>query len=310
MEIPRRRLPRDVRSRRAAGIAARYGGVAHRADLRKVGVGRDDVRGEVEAGRWRRLGRHTVGVTTGDVTGPAQWWHAIWESGAGAILDGVSALLASGMTGFSADAIDVAIPKRNRRHRVAGVRLRHYSVMPPSTRGGIPRVVPERALLNAMQWAMTDRTAALLLCLAVQQRIVSPQRLTSAFMTLTRCRRRAFIKAVIRDVCDGAHSLGELDVASLCRRYGLPPPTRQAVRRTPGGRVYLDLAWEDVGLVVEIDGGHHATALSPVLDALRQCQRTAGFPCVRTGDFPVGGQVFSLSGVRSGASLLVLRWRR
>lgn len=268
--MERRRLPRAARRERAAEVAARYGGIAHRGELRKVGVGRDDVRGEVDAGRWRRLGRQTVGVTVGELTGPAQWWHAMWESGAGAVLDGVAALLASGMNGFSTETIDIAIPKRNRRHRVSGVRLRHYSVMPPITQGGIPRVVPEHALLNAMQWALSDRIAALLLCLAVQQRIVSPPRLIGAFMALTRCRRRAFINAVIRDVCDGAHSLGELDVASLCRRSGLPPPTRQAVRRTPGGRVYLDLAWEDIGLVVEIDGGHHATALSPVLDALRQ----------------------------------------
>ena len=42
------------------------------------------------------------------------------------------------------------------------------------------------------------------------------------------------------------------------------------VRKLPNGRVYLDVEWEDVGLVVEIDGGHHLSALSPVDDALRQ----------------------------------------
>ena len=89
-----------------------------------------------------------------------------------------------------------------------------------------------------------------------------------------RSRRRRFLDAVIRDVCDGAHSLGELDFARMCRRAGLPPPTRQVVRTGPGGRVYLDVAWEDIGLVVEIDGGHHALALNPVDDALRQNEVT------------------------------------
>lgn len=42
------------------------------------------------------------------------------------------------------------------------------------------------------------------------------------------------------------------------------------MRALPGGRVYLDAAWEDVGLVVEVDGGHHALALHVVDDALRQ----------------------------------------
>ncbi|HET6967019.1 MAG TPA: hypothetical protein VFI44_02025, partial [Ornithinibacter sp.] len=76
--------------------------------------------------------------------------------------------------------------------------------------------------------------------------------------------------AVVRDVCDGAHSLGELDFGRLCARAGLPRPSRQVVRRGPGGRIHLDVAWEDIGLVVEIDGGHHALALNPVDDALRQ----------------------------------------
>jgi very-short-patch-repair endonuclease len=47
------------------------------------------------------------------------------------------------------------------------------------------------------------------------------------------------------------------------------------VRSGPGGRVYLDVSWDEVGLVVEIDGGHHALALNPVDDALRQNDRVA-----------------------------------
>lgn len=42
------------------------------------------------------------------------------------------------------------------------------------------------------------------------------------------------------------------------------------MREGPRGRAYLDTFWEDIGLLVEIDGGHHALALSPVDDALRQ----------------------------------------
>ena len=48
------------------------------------------------------------------------------------------------------------------------------------------------------------------------------------------------------------------------------------VRTLPDGRVYLDVAWEDIGLVVEIDGGHHALALDSVDDALRQNEVVLG----------------------------------
>jgi very-short-patch-repair endonuclease len=64
--------------------------------------------------------------------------------------------------------------------------------------------------------------------------------------------------------------LGELDFAALLRERGLPEPSRQVVRELPNGSVYLDVRWDRLGLVVEIDGGHHAMALMPLDDALRQ----------------------------------------
>ena len=209
-------------------------------------------------------------------TGEGLWWRAVWETGAGAALDGVSALLAAGLSGFTPTTIDVAIPMANRRHGVAGVTVHRRRVLGPTTGAALPRCTPEWATIRAAQWASTDRTAALLVCLSVQQRLVAPDRLLAAWATVARSRRRAFLGAVLRDVCDGVHSLGELDFARRCRRRGLPPPTRQVVRTGPGGRIHLDVEWEDIGLVVEVDGGHHALALNPVDDALRQNDVTLG----------------------------------
>lgn len=42
------------------------------------------------------------------------------------------------------------------------------------------------------------------------------------------------------------------------------------MRRLPSGRVYLDVRWDHLDLVVEIDGGHHFQALNPIADAIRQ----------------------------------------
>ncbi len=57
---------------------------------------------------------------------------------------------------------------------------------------------------------------------------------------------------------------------------GPPVAATVSARRaaTPERRVYLDVEWEELGLVVEIDGGHHAWALNPVDDALRQNEIT------------------------------------
>lgn len=270
MPSTRRRLTRGQRAAVGALLAADHAGLAHRRDLRAAGVSRDDVRSEVTAGRWTVAGRHTVVIGTGAPTGEALWWQAVWETGSGAALDGVSALSAAGLKGFTPTTIDVVVPMANRWHRVEGVTVHRRRVVGPTTGAALPRCTPEWATIRAAEWAATDRTAALVVCLAVQQRLVAAHRLLSAWSTVRRSRRRAVLDAVVRDVCDGAHSLGELDFGRWCTRMGLPRPSRQVVRRGPGGRVYLDVAWEDVGLVVEIDGGHHALALNPVDDALRQ----------------------------------------
>jgi hypothetical protein len=267
---PRRRLTRQERAVRAGAIAEVHSGVAHRRDLREAGVTRGDVRSEVSAGRWETAGRHTVVIGTGPPRGRALLWQAVWETGAGAVLDGVSALQAAGLLGFVADHIDVAIRANNRSHTVSGVRRHRRRELGPVRRAGLPRARPEQATVRAAEWARTDRTAVLIVCLAVQQRLVSPPRLLEAWAEVGRSRRRLLLDAVIRDICDGAHSLGELDFAGLCRQRGLPEPTRQAVHTLASGRVYLDVEWEEIGLVVEVDGGHHAAALASLDDALRQ----------------------------------------
>lgn len=272
--MTRMRLTRTERQRRAAPLFADHDGVAHRRDLRQVGVSRDDVRSEVTAGRWSTRGRYTVQLGNGPLEGRPALWRAVWESGSGAVLDGACALVAGGMTGFEPTRIDVALPRQCHPRDVDGVRPHLRRELGPVAAAGIPRTRPEAAAIRAAQWAVSDRQAALLLCLPLQQRLVSPVRLMSAWAAVGRSRRRALIDSVVRDLCDGAHSLGELDFASECRRRGIPEPTRQVVRHTRRGRIYLDVRWDHLRLVVEVDGGHHAMALMPIDDALRQNEVT------------------------------------
>jgi very-short-patch-repair endonuclease len=85
-----------------------------------------------------------------------------------------------------------------------------------------------------------------------------------------RDKRRALLALVINDLLDGARSLGELDVSRELRRRGMPAPDRQVLRKDAKNRYHLDLYWLEYGLVVEIDGIHHAWAQNIVGDALRQ----------------------------------------
>ncbi len=106
--------------------------------------------------------------------------------------------------------------------------------------------------------------------MTVQQRLTTPRRLAAAQRLVRGRTRRAFIRAVVRDIAFGAQSLGELDFARLCRERGVREPCRQVVRETPGGRSYLDVGWQDDELVVEVDGAQHRWGLAVTGDNLRQ----------------------------------------
>lgn len=259
----------------AAGreLAGQYDGVLSRRLLSGLGVDRDRVAREVAGGRWSTHGRQTVAVHTAPIGPEARRWRAVWETGERiTALDGVTALQAAGMTGFDDDRVHVSVRHTNHLrpldrievHKV--IRRTEDEVVP----GGIPRTRPAVAAIRAAHWAVTDRQAALLLVMPVQQRLVRSADLVATRRNVRGRTRRAFISQVIHDIHDGAHSLGELDFAAVCRSRGIPEPSRQVVRHGPRGRIYLDVAWEDIGLAVEIDGAGHQWGLAVATDNLRQ----------------------------------------
>lgn len=253
-------------------VACDQGWVISRTQLRELGVDHHAIDAEVAARRWYLPGRHTVAVRTGPPTPLARQWYAVWETGPGAALDGASGLSVGGMTGFDHSVIDVSVPRGHSPRRVPSVRLHRLTrrIAGEVDAHGVPRVRPGVAAIRGAGWASSDRQAALLLVLPVQQGLVTPLMLAECAEAVALHRRRGLIVSLVRDIADGAHSLGELDFAALCRRWGLPAPDRQVVRRGPRGRIYLDVRWDANGLVIEIDGIHHTERLAPVDDSLRQ----------------------------------------
>jgi very-short-patch-repair endonuclease len=126
------------------------------------------------------------------------------------------------------------------------------------------------AAVRAAQWAVSDRQAALVVCMSVQQGVVRGTDLCDVRHPGAHYGRTAFVRQLIDDVTDGAHSLGELDFARLCRERGLPEPERQVMRTGSRGRVYLDVRWRGIPLVVEIDGAQHRQGLQVTSDNLRR----------------------------------------
>ena len=265
----------STRDRRTAARTAAEGrdGVLSRDELQLLGVDDRMIRREVAAGRWRTHGRQTVAVHTGALSKDAHRWRAVWETGSRiAALDGVTALQVAGMTGFEDDIVHVSTKHTANLSPVEGVRVHKLirRVESEVLTAGVPRTRPAVAAVRAARWAVSDRQAALVMVMPVQQRLCTGAQLVEAAAATRGRARRRFISQVARDIADGAQSLGELDFAAMCRRRGLPEPTRQSVRSGPRGRVYLDVEWEELGLAVEIDGAGHQLGLAVMDDNLRQ----------------------------------------
>jgi very-short-patch-repair endonuclease len=264
--------PDDPRLIRLREIAERQGSVVSRRQVYGCGLTRWHVRGQVRAARWATIGDQVVCLHRGDASLLGLRWAAVFQGGPRAHLDGVSALIESGLQRFTEERIRVSVPRgaRIRRTELFDIRqTRRWSAGDVLTTD-VPRSRPAVAAVRGALWAASDRQASLLLTMAVQQRVTSAQEIGIELLRIRRDRRRRLLHAVVLDLLDGAGSLGELDVARLLRRRRLPRPDRQVLRRDRDRRYYLDLYWERWKLVVEIDGIQHAWAENVVHDALRQ----------------------------------------
>ncbi|HZO69633.1 MAG TPA: hypothetical protein VFB74_31950 [Kribbellaceae bacterium] len=227
---------------------------------------------ELRSGRWVRRGRQTVSAFSGTPDRAANFWIALLEVGEFAALDGVTALEAAGLDGFDEPTIHVSVPKSSTPRRASGVRVHERRRRRPDDleQHGVRRTRADVAAIRGALWAVSDRQAALILVMSVQQGLTTPEKLAAEMTKIRRARRRKMMLAVVADLGDGVRSLGELDFARICRRTGLPEPERQSLRRLTDGVAYLDVEWRRYGVVVEIDGIHHAEPRHIVADALRQ----------------------------------------
>jgi hypothetical protein len=276
--MPTQRPSRRALRRAAVDRAAEHDGVLTMGRLRGLGYDHAAISREVENDRWTRLGTHTIALHTGTLSTAALRWRAVWEVAEDvALVDGVTALQWAGLTGYTEDVVHVSVPRGAQCPRVDGVRVHRVTRRPDESVGaGLPRTRVEVAALRGAAWARSDRQAALVLCMVVQQRLTTGRRLLDTLPAVRNRGRRPFVRRVLRDVADGAQSLGELDFAALCRRHGVPPPDRQVLRRTARGRIYLDARWRGSRFVVEVDGAGHRVGLAVTDDNLRQNEVVLG----------------------------------
>jgi hypothetical protein len=246
------------------------------AALIRGGWTSDAIRGQIRARRWQRIGRAVV-LHNGPPTQDELRAAALINVGPRAVLTAFTALQAWGLRGWERDPVHVLIPRGARVRRPSELDMRiHYTDRWESTPRHEGRALhrPAAAAVLAASTFVNARPACGVLAATAQQRLARPDDLIAAVTESPRVRHRAALLAAAHDIAQGAHALSEIDFARLCRKAGLPPPSRQSIRKEPSGRRrYLDAEWDlpdGQRLVVEVDGALHLTVERWWGDQLRQ----------------------------------------
>ena len=218
--------------------------VTTRADLARAGFGPDRVAAQLAAGRWQLCGTAVVLHNTG-LTRDERCRVALINCGPRAVLTSFTAAEACELRGWQRPEIHVLAPAGTTHPRFPGLVLHRtgdWARARVVAGRRLHRLAP--ALVIAASGFPTPRPGSGLLAAAVQQHLLLPGDLQAAIDAAPRTRHRAALLSAVADIAQGAQALSEIDFGRLCRRFGLPEPTRQAVRAEPSGRRhYLDAEW-------------------------------------------------------------------
>lgn len=188
----------------------------------------------------------------------ARMWAAILHCGAQGNLGGRNALVLHGWRGDLESPFDVVVPSTTQPPKSKDW-LRIRRLMSHREVGTSPPRVPVHdAVVQAVGWARSDREGMYILLSALQQRLVTPDRVIES--VLANSPRRPLIRAMAGEYRNGIQSLNEYDFGALCRRFGLPQPYRQTLIRDAKGRGRaIDVEFRVDGRVlrVEIEGVQH-----------------------------------------------------
>ena len=261
-----------------AETAATQHGVFTRAQARAVGLTDRRLRLRIENGRIDRLTRHTFRIAGTPPSWRQRIIAACLAAGDGAAASHRSAGALHGYDGYPPGIVEITVPHGRRDFRMDGVIVHSSSCWSDEdieTVAGIPVTTPERTLcmLGAIG---SDAQVESALDSAERDRKVTRNEVTRVHDEV-RQRGRNGVAALARildrrvELAGIPQSVLERRMLTLLERHGVKLPECQVPIRRPDGRLaYLDFAYRDLELGIEVDGNlAHATPAQRSADNVR-----------------------------------------
>ncbi|UWZ40625.1 hypothetical protein Drose_27725 [Dactylosporangium roseum] len=217
------------------------------------------LRHRLASGRWQHPHRAVYVAQTGALDVGQRRWIAVLATRG--LLAGFSALEALGLKHYAKHRTQILV--RSGRKLVPPpdtvvYRTLHLPFEDTLRTAAPPSTSAARSLVDAAQWARDDAEAVAVIAAGFQQRLVATDDVHVTLDRMRGVRRERLIRDAAEDARGGSESISEVDFLRLCRRHGLPEPSRQVVRLdSRGGKRYRDVLFDEYGVHVEVDGGQH-----------------------------------------------------
>ncbi|GAA5156587.1 hypothetical protein GCM10023340_44860 [Nocardioides marinquilinus] len=248
-------------------------GVVARPQLLALGLDRTAVARMLRRGELVALHPGVYAERDGQPSWQQRAWAAVLHAGDGAALCLDSAVRAAegpGRRGRDEGVVHVAVPDARRLRPTAGVQVHRAAGLVGRVQANAspPRVRYEEAVLDLAAAARSDLDAVAVLADACGSRRTTATRLLNRLGSRERVGRRAWLTSVLADVAHGTCSELEHGYRTrVVQPHALPAGRPQTRDHGPDGTDHRDVAHDDLGLVVELDGrAFDASSTQPSCD--------------------------------------------
>ena len=245
-------------SSEAQFLASQQHGLLNRLQLKSFGVRDVHIRSAIGAGYMSPLTSKVlaIGVPTSTRDQQLMLVHLHYPD---VLLTGRSALETFGFPGKLNDRIDFISTRYIRNPPIS---YWHPHGRETITRHPQSLNLTENpvAVVDAMRFARTDKEASFIAVWCLQRQIVNLPDLALEVERTLSIAGTDRVRRVLKLLKPGINAVSELEFDGLCKKYRVPAPTRQSLRRDSEGRArYLDAVWERSNrtLAVEVDGLGH-----------------------------------------------------